>query len=113
VSGSFEQEIDVSHADLRGTGTGLGETGTSWLEAVGALRAHLEGDCDPWGEEAGSMVKAGYLALTQRALEVYEALGQRQVASGDGVHVMEANYRDAEQRSMEDAARIARAGERL
>ncbi|MGP3915117.1 hypothetical protein [Nonomuraea sp. 10N515B] len=107
------QGMDVSHADLRGTGTGLGETGTTWLEAVGALRAHLEGDGDPWGEEAGNMVKAAYLAVTQKALEVCEALGERQVTSGDQVHVMEANYRAAQQRGEEEATRIGRAIERL
>ncbi|WP_406311912.1 hypothetical protein OHA77_24890 [Streptosporangium sp. NBC_01639] len=113
MSGHFDQGIDVSHADLRGTGAGLGEAGTTWLEAVGALRAHLEGEGDPWGEEAGSMVKAGYLAVTRRALEVYEELGKRQVTSGDDVHIMEANYRDAEQRNLEDAARNRSAIERL
>ncbi|MGI5286252.1 hypothetical protein ACQEVF_23340 [Nonomuraea polychroma] len=113
MSERFGHGIDVSHADLRATGAGLGETGTTWLEAVGALRAHLEGDGDPWGEEAGSMVKAAYLAVTQRALEVYEDLGERQVTSGDNVHLMQANYTAAQQRSAEEAARIARAIEQL
>ncbi|WP_329428149.1 hypothetical protein OG339_01755 [Streptosporangium sp. NBC_01495] len=113
MNGRFDQGIDVSHADLRGTGAGLVETGTTWLEAVGALRAHLEGEGDPWGEEAGSMVKAGYLAVTRKALEVYEELGERQVTSGDDVHVMEADYRDTEQRNLEDAAWNKLAIERL
>ncbi|MCG5212968.1 hypothetical protein [Streptosporangium sp. KLBMP 9127] len=112
MSEHFDQRLGVSHTDLRGTGAGLGETGTTWLEAVGVLRAHLEGECDPWGEEAESTVKAVYLAVTQRALEVYEALGERQMTSGDDVHVMGANYRDAERRTEEDAARNGRAIER-
>ncbi|MEU4545334.1 hypothetical protein [Nonomuraea dietziae] len=113
MSGSVGEGTDVSHADLRGTGTGLGETGTTWLEAVGALRARLEGECDPWGEDVESVVKAGYLAVTRKALEVFEALGERQVTSGDDVRVMEANYQHAEQRSGEDAVRLGRDIERL
>ncbi|MEV0198138.1 hypothetical protein [Nonomuraea sp. NPDC050691] len=105
--------MDVSLTDLHGTGAGLDETGTTWLEAVGALRAHLEGDGDPWGEEAGSMVKAAYLAVTRRALEVYEALGEQQVTSGHDMHVMAMNYRAADQRSEEEAERIGRAVKRL
>ncbi|MFC6895893.1 hypothetical protein ACFQGX_10580 [Nonomuraea dietziae] len=82
MNGSSGEGLDISRADLRGTGAGLGETGTTWLEAVGALRAHLEGEGDPWGEDVESMVKAGYLAVTRKALEVFEALGERQVTSG-------------------------------
>lgn len=113
MSGSLGEGLDISRADLRGTGAGLGETGTTWLEAVGALRAHLEGEDDPWGEDVESMVKAGYLAVTRKALEVFEALGERQVTSGVDVRAMEANYRHAEQRSGEDAVRLGRAIERL
>ncbi|MEV0387540.1 hypothetical protein [Nonomuraea sp. NPDC050643] len=113
MSGGFGEGPEISHSDLCGTGTGLGETGATWLEAVAALRAHLETDADPWGGEAGSMVQAGYLAVTRKALEVYEALGERQVTSGDDVHVMRANYRDVEQRTADDADQVRRIIERM
>ncbi|MFI6297069.1 hypothetical protein ACIBEJ_36130 [Nonomuraea sp. NPDC050790] len=106
MSGRPDQGPDVSHADLRGTGTGLGLTGATWLEAVADLRAGLEDD--PWGDGPGTTVHAAYLAVTEKALEVCEALGERQVTSGEGVHAMEANYQAAERRGEEESARIRR-----
>ncbi|MER7213582.1 hypothetical protein ABZ470_14895 [Streptosporangium sp. NPDC020072] len=102
--------VDVSHADLRSTGTGLSGTGTSQLEEVRALRAYLEGEGDPWGEDMmGSMVGAAYHAVTRHALEVYESLAERHVTTGDGAEFMAVSYRSAEQRSEEEVDRITRA----
>ncbi|MFI6393911.1 hypothetical protein ACIBHY_43470 [Nonomuraea sp. NPDC050547] len=108
----FDRGPDVSHADLRGTGAGLGQTGATWLEAVAELRAGLEGEGDPWDEVPATMVKAAYLEVTKKALEVCEALGERQVASGEDVRVMEANYKAAERRGEEEVARVRRLLER-
>ncbi|GAA3510880.1 hypothetical protein FHR32_003773 [Streptosporangium album] len=107
--------MDVSHADFRSTGTGLSETGASRLEEVRALRAYLEGEGDPWGDddEMGGMVGAAYRAVTQHALDVYEALAERHVTTGGGVELMAADYRSAEWRSAEEADRIMRAAQRL
>ncbi|MEV4098394.1 hypothetical protein [Streptosporangium saharense] len=101
--------VDVSHADLRSTGAGLSGTGISQVENVRALRAFLEGEGDPWGDdELGSLVGAAYHAVTRHALEVYESLAERQVTTGEGAEFMAACYQVAEQRSEEEADRITR-----
>lgn len=101
--------MDASHTDLRSTGAGLSETGTSYLEEVRALRAYLEGEGNPWGDGMESMVGAAYLAVTRHALDVYESLAERQVTTGDGATSMAVNYRSAEQQGVEEAERIMRA----
>ncbi|MFG1755274.1 hypothetical protein [Streptosporangium sandarakinum] len=101
--------MDVSHADLRDTSRGLTENGADHLTEVRAMRAYLEGEGDPWGDdELGSMVGAAYRAMTRHALDVYESLAERHVTTGEGTGLMAGNHRSAEQRSEEEADRILR-----
>ncbi|MGV9772962.1 hypothetical protein [Streptosporangium sp. NPDC003464] len=102
--------VTVSHADRRSGGTGLSAAGASQAEGVRALRAYLEGEGDPWGDdELGSMVGAAYREVTRQALEVYDSLVEHRVTTGENVETSSVNYRSVEQRSEEETARLLRA----
>jgi hypothetical protein len=102
--------VEVSHADFRSTDTGLTSVGADHSAEVRVLRAYLEGEGDPWGDdELGSMVGAAYLAVTQQALEAFESLARRHTTAGGDVGTMSINYRSAERRGEEEADRITRA----
>ncbi|AWS46451.1 hypothetical protein [Streptosporangium sp. 'caverna'] len=106
--------MQASHADFRSADTGLTSVGADHSAEVRVLRAYLEGEGDPWGDdELGSTVGAAYRAVTRQALEACESLARRHTTAGGDVGTMSVNYRSAERRGEEEADRITRAVRRV